>query len=212
MNKTVVSIAVLIGMASSGALAKSADAFITQCKAEMIEAISPINDQTGTSEPEAILKAPNEKEQGLTSKNIASQKSTSIRPKEVETIIEVVVEEPHPGDWCETRKEDELYFVNEERGYFGFYLKKGALIENLERLVDSFYPNNQGLISRIGDHVVPANTCIVERNKDLVFQQIVEPYFVDNNSVQYGSFTNNVHAVFYRNDPEFSRYFSGVRR
>ena len=39
MNKTVVSIAVLIGMASSGALAKSADAFITQCKAEMIEAI-----------------------------------------------------------------------------------------------------------------------------------------------------------------------------
>jgi len=141
MKKTVVSIAVLIGMASSGALAKSADAFIAQCKAEMIEAISPINDQTGTSEPEAILKASRVKEQGLTSKNIASQKETFTQPKKVETLIEVVVEEPHPEDWCETREEGELYFVNEERGYFGFYLKKGALIENLERLVDSFTSN-----------------------------------------------------------------------
>ncbi len=117
---------------------------------------------------------------------------------------------PDPQLWCENRTEDERALVDNEHRFYGFMLKKGTLVENVEALIDEFYPNNQGLVSKVGRHVVPADMCILKSNKKAVIQKIVEAYEVDRRAVAYGQFANDIHVLFYEGDAEFHRYFAGV--
>lgn len=114
-------------------------------------------------------------------------------------------------NWCSYRSPDELFVIDVERGYFGFVIKKGRLLDNVKRFVDSFYPKNQGVIEKIGEHGVIADACLIERSADMVIQKVIEPYQVAKKRVLYGVFNNDIHAVFYEQDSEFNRYLTGVR-
>ncbi len=113
-------------------------------------------------------------------------------------------------NWCEYRGTEES-FADLERGYYGFVIKKGSLTDNVQRFIDQFYPSNQGLVDRIGEHQVIADMCLIEKSRDLIVQKLIAPYAVDKKGVLYGDFLNGIHALFYQGDKEFSRYVTGVR-
>jgi len=114
-------------------------------------------------------------------------------------------------NWCSFRADDELYIEDVERGYFGFVINKGSLDENVKRFVNSFFPDNQGLIDRVGEHKVVGQMCLIERSTDLIIQKLIAPFEVDKRGINYGDFQNGIHALFYQGDKEFSRYVTGVR-
>ena len=101
-------------------------------------------------------------------------------------------------NWCSFRADDEFYIEDVERGYFGFVINKGSLDENVKRFVNSFFPDNQGLIDRVGEHKVVGQMCLIERSTDLIIQKLIAPFEVDKRGINYGDFQNGIHALFYQ--------------
>ena len=113
-------------------------------------------------------------------------------------------------NWCQEKGPYDFAFVNDE--FAGFHLKKGTLSGNIERFVALMYPESNGLISKVGRHLVAGDMCIVAKNPNQIMQLIIEPYFIGNVPVYFASFKNDFHALFYKDDEEFMRYRIGVRR
>jgi hypothetical protein len=131
---------------------------------------------------------------------------------EKQPIPEAFVDLNAPMHWCNWRNEDSLSFENDENDVYGFMLKKGTLVKNIERLIESFYPESQGLVNRIGRHLVPGTTCLVSVSPERLIQKMIEPYYVGSQEVIFGTFTNNFEALFYKNDREFAKYLVGAKR
>lgn len=193
--------------------ANTAEKFIEQCRSEMYASVthSPGQQEPAWSEMNKTSGMPDTfNNRGDSSQNTAlseSKRSVAEKSGHGNSSAQKV---RSPIDWCSYRADDERALVDESHQYFGFMLKKGTLVENVEAIVDEFYPHNQGLITKVGSHKVLADMCILETNKNAVIQQIVEPYEVGKRSVEYGRFSNDIHVLFYENDPEFHRYFTGV--
>lgn len=185
--------------------ARSHTSTINSSSSKTIKGAKP----SGASEPDTIL----------TGGNVVSSADINATPALIKpgmSVSTVTVEtiESDTNDvrnWCSYREDDVEYMADEERGYFGFVIQKGLLSENVQRFIDGFYPSNQGLIDRVGEHKVIGTACIVERSKDMIMQKLIEPFEVDKRGVQYGDFQNGLHALFYYGDSEFSRFVTGVR-
>ncbi len=108
-------------------------------------------------------------------------------------------------NWCEHR-EGTRFLVSDEYQLYGFVTEKGRLSENLNALIGSFYPNNQGFIDKTANHKVASNTCVMARSKREVIQKLIEPYRFEKQPIIFGNFANDIAVLFYRNDPEMSKY------
>ena len=108
-------------------------------------------------------------------------------------------------NWCEHRN-GERSLVSDEYQLYGFVTEKGRLNENLNTLINSFYPENQGFIDKTANHKVASKTCVLARSKREVIQKLIEPYRFEKQPIIFGSFANDIAVLFYRNDPEMSKY------
>lgn|GEM_PF-1938737 len=131
---------------------------------------------------------------------------------EQQPIPESFVDLNVPSKWCEWRDKNSMTFRDPENMVYGFMLKKGTLLSNIEGVVNAFYPRSQGLINRVGMHMVPGTTCLVESSPELLIQKIIEPYFVGSQEVLFSTFSNDFTALFYKNDSEFAKYLVGAKR
>jgi hypothetical protein len=113
-------------------------------------------------------------------------------------------------NWCDVRGQYD--FFKKGDGWVGFVLKKGTLSGNIERYVATLYPESNGLIFKVGRHLVPGDTCLTGPSADMIMQRIIEPYFAGDIPIIFSSFNNDFYALFYKDDPEFTRYRVGVRR
>lgn len=104
MNKTVVTLAVLVSFAASNAIAKTKEDYFLQCKSEMVAAISPPESETGESGSSNSLNT----DGSSTDKNTDKAK------------VEVATEVVCSGDLV----------VNENQ----FYMCEGSLRDNVDRL------------------------------------------------------------------------------
>jgi hypothetical protein len=113
-------------------------------------------------------------------------------------------------NWCDVRGQYDFY--KKEVNWVGFVLKKGTLSGNIERYVATLYPESNGLIYKVGRHLVPGDTCLTGPSADMIMQRIIEPYFAGDVPIVFSSFKNDFYALFYKDDQEFTRYRVGVRR
>jgi hypothetical protein len=113
-------------------------------------------------------------------------------------------------NWCDVRGQYD--FFKKEVNWVGFVLKKGTLSGNIERYVATLYPESNGLIYKVGRHLVPGDTCLTGPSADMIMQRIIEPYFAGDVPIVFSSFKNDFYALFYKDDQEFTRYRVGVRR
>lgn len=116
------------------------------------------------------------------------------------------------SEWCDLRMPGEFAYNNVLKNEYGFLLKSGTLAGNMERFVTEFYPESNGLVNKVGRHLVPGDVCIDGDSPDLLLQKIIEPYFAGGEPVMFATFTNNFQVLYYKNDAEFSRYRIGVRK
>ena len=112
--------------------------------------------------------------------------------------------------WCDNREKHE--FATRNDTFAGFVLKKGTLSGNIERFVATMYPDSNGLIAKVGRHLVAGDTCITAATPDILMQQIIEPYYAGTVPIVFATFKNDFYALFYKDDPEFVRYRVGVRK
>ena len=133
-------------------------------------------------------------------------KKQDYAPERAIELTQTVIQEEN---WC-TEREATEYFIAADDGWFGFVLKKGTLSGNIDRLVASFYVNSNGLLNKVGRHLVPGDTCLTGSSVDYLVQKIIEPYFVGNVPIVFTSFKNDFYGLFYKDDVEFIRYRQGV--
>lgn len=107
--------------------------------------------------------------------------------------------------WCKLRGVERT-LVNDKYGIYGFVTQKGLLSDNIEALIASFYPKNQSFINKTQQHRIVSSTCLLYRSKKEVIQKIIEPYRFKKEQIIFGNFTNDVAALFYRDDSEMSKY------
>lgn len=143
---------------------------------------------------------------GINNTSIAEETS----PTDTIESLENVTTTYSVSNWCQLREQFEYGYQGDD--FVGFQLKKGTLSGNMERLVAEFYPKSNGFISKVGRHLVAGDYCIVAPNKESLIQAIIEPYYVGNIPIYFGTFTNEFYALFYKDDPEFVRYRLGVRK
>ena len=143
---------------------------------------------------------------GINNTSIAEETSPADNSESTDNVVPAYSE----SNWCQQREQFEYGYQGDD--FVGFQLKKGTLTGNMERLVAEFYPNSNGFISKVGRHLVAGDYCIVAPNKESLIQAIIEPYYVGNIPIYFGTFTNEFYALFYKDDPEFVRYRLGVRK
>jgi hypothetical protein len=130
----------------------------------------------------------------------------NMSPVAISDYVEVITSD----NWCDVRARAE--FSIKEVNWVGFVLKKGTLSGNIERYVATLYPESNGLINKVGRHLVPGDTCLTGPSADVIMQRIIEPYFAGDVPIVFSSFKNDFYALFYKDDQEFMRYRVGVRK
>ena len=109
------------------------------------------------------------------------------------------------GGRCEFVDSDDRYTFYQNKHYFK--LREGTVADNFQTLIDKAFTNYR-IVNKVGHHMVFNSVCLSANTKDELVQRIIEPYSTPH-KMYFGTFINDVAAIFYEGDQTFAKYFRG---